>query len=214
MSDKEHVLSQIFDKRVIAIIRADSSERIMAIMEALEKGGIDLIEITMTTPDALRSIKEVKAGWGDRIIIGAGTVMSAGSAEDCISAGAEFIVSPHFKPEIVRMGKRYSKVVIPGAMTPTEIVSAWEEGADLVKVFPVGQLGPAYIKSLRGPLPQIPLVPTGGVNLNNAADFLKAGASALGIGGGLIEGDIIEEGKFELLTEKAGQLVDIISTVK
>lgn len=199
---------------IVAIIRANSSNELIEAAVAIQTGGVDVIEITMTTPDALQVIGEVSARLGNAVLIGVGSVLDAETARAAMLAGAEFVVSPVTKPDIIEICNRYGKVVIPGAFTPTEILYAWESGADYVKVFPSSGVGPSYIKDIKAPLPQIPLIPTGGINTNNAAEFLKAGASALGVGSALVSNDIIDSGNFTILTERAEKLVAAVKSVK
>jgi 2-dehydro-3-deoxyphosphogluconate aldolase/(4S)-4-hydroxy-2-oxoglutarate aldolase len=215
MSQQNENLRVILDVGIVPVVRATSSAEATRIAEAVRNGGIKVIEITMTVPGALEVIEEVSGRFGKEVLIGAGTVLDAETARLAILAGAEFIVSPCLGEELIRMGKRYGKVVIPGAMTPTEILEAWELGADIVKVFPVDQLGgPAYVKAIKAPLPQIPLLPTGGVNIKNIAEYIKAGASAVAVGGELIDKKAVAEGKFEIVTEKAKEFVKVVSQAK
>ena len=199
---------------IVAIIRANSSNELIEAAVAIQTGGVDVIEITMTTPDALQVISEVSARLGKAVLIGVGSVLDSETARAAMLAGAEFVVSPVTKPDIIEICNRYGRVVIPGAFTPTEILYAWETGADYVKVFPSSGVGPSYIKDIKAPLPQIPLIPTGGINANNAAEFLNAGASALGVGSALVSNDIIDSGNFTILTERAEKLVDAVKSVK
>lgn len=199
---------------IVAIIRANNSNELIEAAVAIQTGGVDVIEITMTTPNALQVVGEVSALLGNAVLIGVGSVLDAETARAAMLAGAEFVVSPVTKPDVIEICNRYGKVVIPGAFTPTEIMYAWETGADYVKVFPSSGVGPSYIKDIKAPLPQIPLIPTGGINADNAAEFLKAGASALGIGSALVSNDIIDSGDFTILSERAGKLVDAVKSVK
>lgn len=201
--DKDAVLKDIIDCGVVAVVRAESSDDAINIAQALSKGGIKPIEITMTVPNALDALKELSIKLKDKVIIGAGTVLDSETARLAILSGAEFIVSPVLNPEIIKLCRRYSKIVVSGAYTPTEILSAWECGADIVKVFPATVGGPGYFKDIRGPLPQVKLMPTGGVNLDSAGDFIKAGAVAVAAGGSLIDKKAVKEGRFEVLTETA-----------
>ena len=199
---------------IVAIIRANSSNELIEAAAAIQTGGVDVIEITMTTPDALQVIGDVAARLGDAVLIGVGSVLDAETARAAMLAGAEFVVSPVTKPDVIEICNRYGKVVIPGAFTPTEILSAWETGADYVKVFPSSGVGFSYIKDIKAPLPQIPLIPTGGINADNAAEFIKAGAAALGVGSALVSSDLIESGDFAMLTERAKKLVNAVKSVK
>ncbi len=207
-------MQRIEECGIVAIIRANSSNELIEAAVAIQTGGVDVIEITMTTPDALQVIGEVSARLGNAVLIGVGSVLDAETARAAMLAGAEFVVSPVTKPDIIEICNRYGKAVIPGAFTPTEILYAWETGADYVKVFPSSGVGPSYIKDIKAPLPQIPLIPTGGINVNNAAEFLKAGASALGVGSALVSSDIIDSGNFTVLTERAEKLVAAVKSVK
>lgn len=199
---------------IVAIIRANSSNELIEAAAAIQTGGIDVIEITMTTPDALRVINEVSGRLGDAVLVGVGSVLDAETARAAMLAGAEFVVCPVTKLDVIEICNRYGKVVIPGAFTPTEILTAWETGADYVKVFPSSGVGPSYIKDIKAPLPQIPLIPTGGINAENAAEFITAGASALGVGSSLVSSSIIESGDFDLLTERAKNLIDAVKSVR
>ena len=187
----------------------------MQAIEAIKAGGIPILEITMTVPRAVSVIERVTASYGDEVIVGAGTVLDAETARACILAGAQFVVSPALDLETVSCCRRYSVAVMPGALTPTEVMQAWTAGADFVKVFPAGALGGAsYIKSLKAPLPQIELVPTGGVSLKTAADFIRAGASALGVGADLVDTKALREGRADLITERARQFIEIVRAAR
>ncbi len=191
---------------IVAIIRANSANELIDAAAAIHAGGVNVIEVTMTTPNALQVISDVSSAYGDSVLVGAGSVLDAETARAVMLTGAEFIVSPVTKADVIEICNRYGKVVIPGAFTPTEILTAWEAGADYVKVFPSSGVGASYIKDVKAPLPHIPLVPTGGVNAENAAEFISAGATALGVGSSLVNNQLIEEGKFEALTERAKKL--------
>ena len=204
-------MQRIEECGIVAIIRANSSEELFDTAVAIKNGGVDVIEITMTTPNALQVIRDVADRLGDSVLIGVGSVLDAETARAAMLAGAEFVVSPVTKTDIIEICNRYGKVVIPGAFTPTEILRAWETGADYVKVFPASGVGPSYIKDIKAPLPQIPLIPTGGVTAENAAEFIKAGAAALGVGSALVSQDIIDSGDFATLTEKAKSLVTAVN---
>jgi len=188
---------------IVAIIRANSSAELIEVVAAIKEGGVDVIEITMTTPGALQVISDVSDKYGDEVLVGVGSILDAETARAAMLAGAKFIVSPVTKPDIIEICNRYGAVVMPGAFTPTEILAAWESGADYVKVFPSSGVGPAYIKAVKAPLPHIPLVPTGGVSVENAGEFIKAGATVLGVGGSLVNSEIIATGQYHLLTETA-----------
>jgi len=211
MSQKEDTFRKLVGGGVIPVIRAESADQALKIVEAIQAGGVNSVEITMTVPGAIKVMERVADRYGEEVVLGAGTVLDPETARAAILAGAEFIVSPHTHPGVIELSRRYSKVVCPGALTPTEVVRAWEMGADVVKIFPCGEVGgPSYIKSLKGPLPHIPLIPTGGVDLQTAADFIKAGAIALGVGTALVDKKAVTEGKFEILTEKAQQFIRIV----
>lgn len=205
-------MQRIESSGIVAIIRANSSNELIKTAEAINNGGVDVIEITMTTPGALNVITEVSNQLGDEVLIGVGSVLDAETARVAMLAGAEFVVSPVAKKDVIDTCNRYGKVVIPGAFTPTEILYAWETGADYVKVFPSSGVGPSYIKDIKAPLPQIPLIPTGGINIENAGDFIKAGSAALGVGSALVSNTIIESGDFKRLTQRARDLVSAVNS--
>jgi 2-dehydro-3-deoxyphosphogluconate aldolase/(4S)-4-hydroxy-2-oxoglutarate aldolase len=190
----------------IAVVRLDDAARLPHVIEALAAGEIGAVEITMTMPGALDALAALHAARGDRLLLGAGTVLDPETARLAILAGARFVVAPTLSPPLVAMCHRYDVVAIPGAYTPTEILAAEEAGADLVKLFPAGGLGPAYLKDLRGPLPHVRLVPTGGITADNAGAFLAAGATAVGVGGALIPRDAVARGDYRRITEEARQL--------
>ena len=202
---KEWVSAEILRVGIVPVIRAKSPEHALTACRAMASGGIPVVEITMTVPGALEVIAELHRTSGSSILIGAGTVLDAGAAERCLAAGAQFLVSPGFDLATVKLANREGVLMLAGALTPTEIITAWNAGSDFVKVFPCGNVGgPAYIKAIKAALPQIPLIPTGGVNLVTAVQFLEAGASALGVGGELVSGTPEE------MTEKARQYVAAI----
>jgi 2-dehydro-3-deoxyphosphogluconate aldolase/(4S)-4-hydroxy-2-oxoglutarate aldolase len=213
--DKQKVRTQIEQIGIIPVVRASSSREACIAAEAVCKGGIPIVEITMTVPGALEVIRELAKSCGSEVLIGAGTVLNAEDARRCIEAGAQFLVSPGFNRATVEFAARESKLILAGALTPTEVIEAWTAGADFVKVFPCGQVGGAkYIKALKGPLPQIPLVPTGGVNLATAAEFIEAGAAALGIGGELVQAEALKSNKPELIVEIARKFLEIVGTTR
>ena len=193
---------------VIAIMRAKSSDQLLRAADAIREGGVCVIEVTMTTPRALSIIEQAASRYGQDVLFGAGSVLDAESARAAILAGAQFIVSPSFKPALVEICRRYSIPVMPGAYTPTEVLTAWECGADMVKVFPASFGGPGLIKALKAPLPQVELVPVGGVNLETAADFVRAGAAAVGVGSALINQKLLEAGDWAALTERAQRFIE------
>lgn len=180
----------------------------MRAAEAIFAGGIRALEITMTVPGAIRVLEKVADAFGDRLTLGAGTVLDSETARACMLAGAEFFVTPALKLPTIEICHRYSKVIMPGALTPTEVQTAWEAGADLVKIFPCGNVGgPKYIKALKAPFPQIEMVPTGGVNLDNAGDFLRAGAAAIAVGSEMVNSQALAEGRLDVITETARQFL-------
>lgn len=203
------VLEQLKKDGGLAIVRADCVVNLVRVAEAVRDGGISSIEITMTTPGALDALSEA-AKKLDGVLLGAGTILDATTARMAIVAGARFLVTPTVERDVIEMGHRYDVAVICGAMTPTEILSAWEAGADMVKVFPADALGPGYLKAVRGPLPQIPLVPTGGVTAETAGQYICAGAELVCAGGWLVDSKTVAEGRYEVLTQRASQLVAAI----
>lgn len=209
--DRTDVIKTIKDIGIIPVVRATSADEAERAIEAIREGGISVLEITMTVPGALSVIEEVSKRYASDALVGAGTVLDAETAQSCISAGARFVVSPSLNLETISTCRIQGVVVLPGALTPTEVVQAWTVGADFVKVFPAGAVGGAsYLKALKAPLPQIELVPTGGVSLKTAADFIKAGASALGVGADLVDLRALREGQPQLITERARQFVEIV----
>ncbi len=207
-------LERILRCGVVAIIRAPSGETLAEAAAALAAGGVEAIEVTFTVPRAHKVLEQVADRLGDKIVLGAGTVLDPETARTAILAGAEFIVAPNVNPDVIRLARRYGKLVFPGAFTPTEVLAAWEAGADIVKVFPSDFVGPGYLKALSGPLPQIRLMPTGGVNLQTAADFLHAGACALGIGGSLVEPKALAGRDFARIESLARQYVEIVKKTR
>src|SRR5262245_58655136 len=183
---KKEVRERILEVGIIPVIRAESASKAMQAAEAVSNGGIPIVEITMTVPNALEAVRQLSRDMKSRLLVGAGTVLDAGTVEQCVEAGAEFIITPGYNAKVVARAKKLGKLVMAGALTPTEIMEAWDAGSDFVKIFPCGSVGgPKYIKALKGPFPHVAMIPTGGVNLGNAVDFLRAGADALGIGGEL-----------------------------
>jgi 2-dehydro-3-deoxyphosphogluconate aldolase / (4S)-4-hydroxy-2-oxoglutarate aldolase len=200
------VVQRIKELGIVPIVRTKDAESAIRAVEAICEGGIPCAEITMTVDGAIRALERVADKLGDRIILGAGTVLDPETARACMLAGAEFFVTPSLNIKTIEMAKRYSKAAFPGALTPTEIVTAWQAGADAIKVFPCSALGGAkYIKALKGPFPHIEFVPTGGVNLETVGDFLAAGCCAVGVGSDLIDNKTIQEGKYEVFVERARQ---------
>lgn len=203
-------LSRVLDGGIVAVVRAANGDLLVDVAEALLAGGVEAIEITYTVPRATRVLERVADRLGDRILLGAGTVLDPETARDALLAGAEFIVSPALNLQVIELAKRYSKLVMPGAFTPTEVITAWQAGADIVKIFPSDVTGPAYLQALRGPLPQVRLMPTGGVNLQTAAAFLTAGACALGVGGSLVEKEAVATGNFSRIADLAAQYIEVV----
>ena len=213
--DKQRVRNRILEIGIVPVVRASSKREALIAVEAVTAGGIPIVEITMTVPGAVDVIRELVKSNFSEVLIGAGTVLDAETARRCRDAGAEFLVSPALNVETIEFAAKEKMLIMAGALTPTEIVKAWKAGSDFVKVFPCGQVGGAkYIKAIKGPLPQIPLVPTGGVNLNTAAEFLEAGAEALGIGGELVQAAALKSGKPEVITEIASQFVAIVKSTR
>ncbi|MSR53524.1 MAG: bifunctional 4-hydroxy-2-oxoglutarate aldolase/2-dehydro-3-deoxy-phosphogluconate aldolase [Gemmataceae bacterium] len=205
-----HFLQRVLDSGIVAVVRAPDSSGLVEVIRALRSGGVTVAEVTLTVPNALDVIREAKRDLGDSVLLGAGTVLDAETCRAAILAGADLIVSPTVNLDVIRMARRYDKLVMPGAFTPTEILSAWEAGADVVKVFPAEVVGPAFFKAMRGPLPQIRLMPTGGVDLNTAAEFLKAGACCLGIGSQMVDPKLVAAREFDKLRDLAARYVDVV----
>lgn len=213
--NKQQVRDRIVEIGVVPVVRASSAAEALLAAEAVCTGGIPIVEITMTVPGAVEVIRELQRSALAGVLIGAGTVLDAETARRCVDAGAEFLVSPGLNLPTVEFAAREGKLMLAGALTPTEVMMAWNSGADLVKIFPCGQVGGAkYIKALKGPFPQIPLVPTGGVNLNTAAEFIEAGAAALGIGGELVEARALKSGKPEAIVENARQFLAVVQQAR
>src|SRR3954449_5507499 len=211
---KESQLRQVLDCGIVAVVRSQDSNQLVEVARALADGGVTVTEITMTVPNALDVLKQVRDALGDRLLLGAGTVLDPETARAVLLAGAEYIVAPTVNLDVIRLCQRYNKLVMPGAFTPTEVLSAWEAGADIVKVFPAEVLGPAFFKAMRGPLPQVRLMPTGGVDLSTAADFLRAGACCLGVGSQLVEPKAVGARDFDRIRILAAEYVKIIRGVR
>ena len=205
---KDAALDIVLSSKVIAVIRMSDAEKLAKVVEAVKAGGVKAIEITMTTPFALEIIAALAKKKAPDVLIGAGTVLDPETAAQAIHAGADFIVSPVTNPAMITVCRRYDTLVAPGAFSPTEILTAWQSGADIVKVFPATSVGPKYFKDILGPLPRGRLMPTGGVSLENARDFIAAGACCVAIGTALLDKKAIDAGNWDLLTEKARALVD------
>ena len=212
---KPEVIRRIAEVGVVPVVRAQSADEAMRVVEAIREGGVPVLEITMTVPGAIGVIEQVGRRFGADVLLGAGTVLDAETARACILAGARFVVSPAFDRGTIELCRRYSVAVMPGALTPTEVMAAWTAGADVVKIFPCGAVGGAsYIKSLKAPLPQVEMIPTGGVSVKTAADFIRAGSMALGVGADLVDTAAIRDGKARLVTEKAREYVRLVQEAR
>ncbi len=207
---RESDLQRVLDTGIVSIIRAKSGEQLVNVAKALYEGGIDVIEVTFTVPGVLDIIAAVKKELGNKILLGAGTVLDTETARAAILAGAEFIVTPTVNPDVIKLCNRYSKVIMPGGFTPTEVLTAWDAGADIVKVFPAEIGGPALLKAIAGPLPQVRLLPTGGVTLETLPSFIKAGACAVGLGSALVEAKAVESGDMARIRSLAEQYVALL----
>ncbi|MEM8486373.1 MAG: bifunctional 4-hydroxy-2-oxoglutarate aldolase/2-dehydro-3-deoxy-phosphogluconate aldolase [Bacteroidota bacterium] len=203
---KSRIVERIVEQGAVAVIRADNPDVLGRMIDALLTGGISALEVTMTVPRALDIIEETATRFGDEILLGVGSVLDPETARLAINAGARYVVSPVFKPSIIEMAHRYNLPAMPGCFTPTEILEAHEAGADIVKVFPAGQLGMKYFKAIKAPMPHLQLMPTGGVNLTNAGEWIAAGACAVGVGSALIDKEAIATGNFDKITENARTL--------
>jgi 2-dehydro-3-deoxyphosphogluconate aldolase / (4S)-4-hydroxy-2-oxoglutarate aldolase len=212
--NKEQYVSEMLNAGVVAVIRAKSKDQLLDIAKALLEGGVPSIEVTMTTPKAIAGIEMLADAMGDKAIVGVGTVVDASTARDAIAAGAQFVVSPVFDPEVVATTKRYGKISIPGSFTPTEILRAWSAGADVVKVFPSTTLGPGYFKDILAPLPQLKLTPTGGVDLKNTGEWIKAGAACVGVGSALVSKDALAKNDWSAITNSAKAFVDAVKKAR
>ncbi len=206
---KTEDLTRVLQHGIVAVIRANKGDLLVDVAEALLAGGVEIMEVTFTVPQAHRVLERVAEKIGDRVLLGAGTVLDTETARLAILSGADFVVSPHTNLGVIELCQRYDKLVMPGALTPTEVVSAWQAGADIVKIFPSDLTGPQYLKALHGPLPQVKLMPTGGVNLDTVAEFLKCGACALGVGGALVENAAVKAGDFTRIESLARQFVQL-----
>src|SRR5437588_6649817 len=211
---KESQLQHVLDCGVVAVVRSPDSQQLVEVARALAEGGVRTVEITMSVPNALDVVRQVRQALGDKVLLGAGTILDPETARAALLAGAEYLVAPTVNLDVIRLCQRYDKLVMPGAFTPTEILTAWEAGADIVKVFPADVLGPAFFQAMRGPLPQVRLMPTGGVDLNTAAEFLRAGACCLGVGGQLVEPKAVAERNFDRIRDLARQYAAIVQQVR
>jgi 2-dehydro-3-deoxyphosphogluconate aldolase/(4S)-4-hydroxy-2-oxoglutarate aldolase len=205
--DRDQILKNMIDCGVVAVLRAKSSAELLDVSRALHEGGVISIEVTMTTPGALKVIEEVSSKMSGQVTVGVGSVLDPETARAAIVAGAEFVVGPVLRERVIEIAKRYSKIVVPGAFTPTEILTAWEAGADVVKVFPATAVGPKYFRDILGPLPQVRLSPTGGVTVENTGEFIKAGAVFVGAGTSLVDSKAVAEKRFSVITETAKKMV-------
>ncbi len=213
-ASRHALVSQMEATGLVAVIRADSPNQLVDVCKALREGGVVFSEITMTTPGALDAIAKANEAMGADAVIGVGSVLDAETCRAAILAGAQFVVAPTLNLEVIAMAHRYGKPVIPGALTPTEIITAWTAGADVVKVFPANHFGPGYLKDVLAPMPQLKLTPTGGVDLNTAADWLKAGAVCLGVGSSLVKKDLLKAKDWDGLTKLAAQFAQIVKTTR
>lgn len=212
---KAEVQQRILDIGIVPVVRAPSGPDAIRAAEAVCAGGVPVVELTMTVPGAIEVIAQLAKGMSQEVLIGAGTVLDAESARRCLDAGAQFLVSPGFDSATVELAKNAGALIMSGALTPTEVITAWKAGVGLVKIFPCGNLGgPKYIKALKAPLPQVLMVPTGGINLDTAADFLRAGSAALGIGGELISASALKSGNLKTITDAARQYVSIVKQTR
>jgi 2-dehydro-3-deoxyphosphogluconate aldolase/(4S)-4-hydroxy-2-oxoglutarate aldolase len=212
---KQDVLKKVAEVGLVPVVRAESADDAMAVVDAIREGGVPVLEITMTVPGAIGLMEQMARRFGKDVVLGAGTVLDPETARACILSGAAFVVSPALNRGTIEICRRYSVAVLPGALTPTEVLTAWEAGADVVKVFPCGALGGAsYIKSLKAPLPHIAMIPTGGVSVKTAADFIKAGSMALGVGADLVDTKAIREGNARAVTEKAREYVRLVQEAR
>ena len=211
----QQILAFITEIGLVPVVRTSSAESAIRSIEAIYNGGVRAAEVTMTVPGAIRALEKLADKFGDKLVLGAGTVLDPETARICMLAGAQFFVTPTLRPSTIEMAKRYSKVICAGALTPTEVLTAWEAGADVVKVFPANSVGgPKYIKALKGPLPHIQMIPTGGVNLETAGEFLKAGACAVAVGGELVDAKLIKENRYDEMEARARQYLQVIAAAR
>ena len=212
---RENVLNRLREVGVVPIVRVSNPDDAFKAVEAVVAGGVPVVEITMGVPNALRVMEQVVEQFGESVLLGAGTVLDSETCRAALLAGAEFIVTPSLDVKVIETSRRYSKACIPGALTPTEIVTAWQAGADMVKVFPCGPVGgPNYLRSLRGPLPQIDFVPTGGIDLESTPDYIRAGAAAVAVGGELVSRKALQEGKTEVITANARKFLEAVRSAR
>jgi 2-dehydro-3-deoxyphosphogluconate aldolase/(4S)-4-hydroxy-2-oxoglutarate aldolase len=211
---KEQIIHGLLNPGIVAIIRADDSEQLIHASRALIEGGVSGIEITMTTPNALKVITDVRRAFGDKVLVGVGTVLDAGTAEAALEAGAEYVVTPVLRPDVIAFCNRRDKPILSGSYTPTEAQTSYELGADFVKLFPADTLGPKYIQAIRGPLPHLNIIPTGGVDVATAAEFIKAGCVAVAAGSSLVSKEILKNKDWAKLTGLASQFVAAIAKAR
>lgn len=207
-------VQRITSSGIVAIVRMDDATGLGQVARAIQAGGVDCIEFTMNTPGALKIIEEGSAEFGDRVLLGAGTVLDPETARAAILAGARFVVMPTYNPAVIAMAHRYDVAIMPGTLTPTEMLAAWEAGADLVKLFPATAMGPQYLKDVLAPLPFLRLVPVGGVSLENTAAFLKAGAAAVAVGSNLVDKKAVKERRWDDLTDIARRFVAAVQQAR
>src|SRR5579884_2172462 len=215
MAERNGVLGKIYDIGIVPVVRTESADSAIRCVEALRRGGIRVAEIAMTVPGALELLEHASDKFGDEMIVGAGTVLDAKTARACIVAGAQFLVAPSMKLETIEMAKRYSRCIMPGALTPTEVLTAWEAGADAVRIVPCDAMGGVrYIRSLRAPFPHIDMIATGGVTVENVGEFLRAGVRAVGVSGALIDSASLRDGHYEVFTVRAKRFVEAIQRAR
>ena len=214
MRERNEVVAQIRDLGVVAIVRADTGDEALAAARAVREGGLRAIEVTFTVPGAAEIIRRLAEEMGDEILLGAGTVLTADQAREAVAAGAEYLIAPDTDPEVIAEAHRLGRPIFPGAFSPSEVARAWKLGADLIKLFPAARLGPAYLKDLRGPFPQIPLVPVGGVDASNCADYFRNGAVAIGVGGKLVDRALLREGRYDEITRRARELAATVQVAR
>ncbi|MDA0839221.1 MAG: bifunctional 4-hydroxy-2-oxoglutarate aldolase/2-dehydro-3-deoxy-phosphogluconate aldolase [Planctomycetota bacterium] len=207
---KDEIVSRIKELGIVAVVRTETAEQVKGVVKALLEGGVTAIEITFTVPNAVEMIRQTRNEYGNKILLGAGTVTTPSDAAAAIGAGAEYVISPNTNREIIMLCNAFDIAVMPGAMTPTEVVSAWQAGADVIKIFPAEILGPRYIKLLKAPLPNVPLMPTGGVSPANVGEWLAAGSVAVGVGSALVDKQALATGNFGIITERAREFISAI----
>ena len=207
-------LSRLADTGVVAVLRGVEADQLIGITEALREGGVTAVEITADTPGVAEKLREVTGSFGDEVVVGTGTVLDSETARTTLMAGAEFVVSPSLHEDVIETCNRYGAVTAPGVMTPTEAVRGYEAGADFVKVFPAKTVGPSHLGAMKGPLGQIPMMPTGGVSPDNAGDYVEAGAFAVGAGGALVDYDAAERGDYDEITETAREFTRVVEEAR